>query len=44
MIDAVVKDLFTQDYVAGHFLRIMNAQEVDGELSFIDRENKAIAR
>jgi len=44
MIDSVVKDFFTQDYVAEHFLRIINRQEVDGESSFTDRENKAIAR
>ena len=42
MIDSIVEDLFTQDYVAEHFLRIMITQEVDGELSFIDWENKSI--
>ena len=43
MIDSVVEDLFTQDYVAENLLRIVNTQEVDAELSFIDSENKSIA-
>jgi NAD(P)-dependent dehydrogenase (short-subunit alcohol dehydrogenase family) len=37
------ENLFTPDFVADHLVRIMNTQNVDGELSFIDWENKAIA-
>jgi NAD(P)-dependent dehydrogenase (short-subunit alcohol dehydrogenase family) len=37
------ESLFTPDFVADHLVRIMNTQHVDGELSFIDWENKAIA-
>lgn len=36
-------NLFTPDFVAKHLVNIMNNQCVDGELSFIDWENKAIA-
>lgn len=36
-------NLFTPDFVAEHLVNIMNNQRVDGELSFIDWENKAIA-
>ena len=36
------ENLFTPDYVADHLVAIMNTQQVDGELSFIDWENKAI--
>ena len=36
------ENLFTAKYVADHLLRIMNTLPVDGELSFIDWENKAI--
>ena len=36
------ENLFTPDFVAQHLVRIMNRQNVDGELSFIDWENKAI--
>jgi len=34
--------LFTTDFVAEHLVKIMNRQNVDGELSFVDWENKAI--
>jgi len=37
------ENLFTADFVADHLVRIMNTQHIDGELSFIDWENKAIA-
>jgi NAD(P)-dependent dehydrogenase (short-subunit alcohol dehydrogenase family) len=37
------EDLFTADFVAGHLVKIMNNQTVDGSLSFIDWENKSIA-
>ena len=36
-------NLFTAEFVAEHLVNIMNNQTVDGELSFIDWENKAIA-
>lgn len=36
------ENLFTPDFVAQHLVEIMNKQNVDGELSFIDWENKAI--
>ena len=36
------ENLFTAQYVADHLVRIMNTLPVDGELSFIDWENKAI--
>jgi len=36
------ENLFTPGFVAGHLVRIMNNQPVDGELSFIDWENKPI--
>jgi NAD(P)-dependent dehydrogenase (short-subunit alcohol dehydrogenase family) len=36
------ENLFTPDFVAEHLVHIMNKQNVDGELSFIDWENKAI--
>jgi NAD(P)-dependent dehydrogenase (short-subunit alcohol dehydrogenase family) len=36
------ENLFTPDFVAQHLVQIMNRQNVDGELSFIDWENKAI--
>jgi len=36
------ENLFTPDFVAQHLVRIMNTQNVDGELSFIDWENKVI--
>jgi NAD(P)-dependent dehydrogenase (short-subunit alcohol dehydrogenase family) len=35
--------LFTTEFVAEHLVSIMNNQTVDGELSFIDWENEAIA-
>jgi hypothetical protein len=35
--------LFTTEFVAEHLVNIMNNQTVDGELSFIDWENEAIA-
>jgi NAD(P)-dependent dehydrogenase (short-subunit alcohol dehydrogenase family) len=37
------ENLFAPDYVAEHLIKIMNTLEIDGELSFIDWENKAIA-
>jgi NAD(P)-dependent dehydrogenase (short-subunit alcohol dehydrogenase family) len=37
------ENLFTPAYVAEHLARIMNNQNVDGQLSFIDWENKPIA-
>ncbi len=37
------ENLFTPDFVAEHLVQIMNKQNVDGELSFVDWENKAIA-
>ena len=37
------ENLFTPDYVAEHLVRVMNTQTADGECSFIDWENKAIA-
>ena len=37
------ENLFSPDYVAEHLVRIMNTKEIDGELSFIDWENKPIA-
>lgn len=36
------ENLFTPDFVAQHLIQIMNKQIVDGELSFVDWENKAI--
>lgn len=36
------ENLFSPDFVADHLVRIMNTQHVDGELSFIDWENKSI--
>jgi len=36
------ENLFTADFVAEHLANIMNTQHVDGKLSFIDWENKAI--
>ena len=36
-------NLFTPEFVAEHLVNIMNNQTVDGELSFIDWENEAIA-
>jgi len=36
------ENLFSPDYVAEHLVKIMNNQEIDGELSFIDWENKPI--
>ena len=36
------ENLLTPGYVADHLVAIMNTQQVDGELSFIDWENKAI--
>jgi NAD(P)-dependent dehydrogenase (short-subunit alcohol dehydrogenase family) len=36
-------NLFTPEFVAKHLVNIMNNQTVDGELSFIDWENEAIA-
>ena len=36
-------NLHTPEFVAEHLVDIMNAQTMDGELSFIDWENKAIA-
>ena len=41
---SVKKDsLFTPEYVAEHLVNLMNTQRADGECSFIDWENKAIA-
>ena len=37
------ENLFTPDFVAEHLVTIMNNQRIDGEISFIDWENKAIA-
>ncbi len=37
------ENLFTPEYVAEHLVNVMNTQLVDGECSFIDWENKAIA-
>lgn len=37
------ENLFTPEYVAEHLVNIMNTQTVDGECSFIDWEDKAIA-
>lgn len=37
------ENLFTPEFVAEHLVDIMNTQLVDGECSFIDRENKTIA-
>ena len=37
------ENLFTAQFVAQHLVHIMNNQPVDGELSFIDWENKSIA-
>jgi len=37
------ENLFTPDFVAEHLIKIMNKQNVDGELSFVDWENKTIA-
>lgn len=37
------ESLFTPQYVAQHLTSIMNKQTIDGELSFIDWENKSIA-
>ncbi|MDB2590272.1 SDR family NAD(P)-dependent oxidoreductase [Candidatus Thioglobus sp.] len=34
--------LFTPEFVAEHLVKIMNQQDIDGKLSFIDWENKAI--
>lgn len=36
------ENLFTPNFVADHLVRIMNMQNVDGELSFVDWENKSI--
>ena len=36
------ENLFTTEFVAEHLVNIMNNQSIDGELSFIDWENKAI--
>ena len=36
-------NLFTTEFVSEHLVNIMNNQTVDGELSFIDWENEAIA-
>lgn len=36
------ENLFTPAFVAQHLVNIMNDQTIDGELSFIDWENKAI--
>ena len=36
------ENLFTPEFVAEHLSKIMNQQDIDGELSFIDWENKAI--
>ncbi len=36
------ENLFTTKFVAEHLVNIMNNQSIDGELSFIDWENKAI--
>jgi NAD(P)-dependent dehydrogenase (short-subunit alcohol dehydrogenase family) len=37
------ENLFTPEYVAEQLVNVMNIQTVDGECSFIDWENKAIA-
>jgi NAD(P)-dependent dehydrogenase (short-subunit alcohol dehydrogenase family) len=37
------ENLFTPEYVAEHLVNLMNTQIVDGECSFVDWENKAIA-
>ena len=37
------ENLFTAEFVAEHLVDVMNTQLVDGECSFIDWENKAIA-
>ncbi|UCB55944.1 MAG: SDR family NAD(P)-dependent oxidoreductase [Thiotrichales bacterium] len=37
------ENLFTPEYVAEHLVNLMNSQTADGECSFIDWENKAIA-
>lgn len=37
------RDLLQPDYVAQQLIHIMNTQQVDGELSFVDWENKSIA-
>ena len=34
--------LFTADYVARHLVAIMNRQQADGELSFVDWNNETI--
>jgi len=36
------ENLLTPQYVAAHLVDIMNNQSVDGELSFVDYENKSI--
>ena len=36
------ENLFTTDFVAQHLVNIMNNQTIDGQLSFIDWENKNI--
>ncbi|MDB3869458.1 SDR family NAD(P)-dependent oxidoreductase [Candidatus Thioglobus sp.] len=36
------ENLFTPEFVAEHLVKIMNQQDIDGELSFIDWENKTI--
>lgn len=36
------KNLFTAEFVADHLVEIMKHQVIDGELSYIDWENKAI--
>jgi NAD(P)-dependent dehydrogenase (short-subunit alcohol dehydrogenase family) len=36
-------NLFAPEFVAEHLVNIMNNQTIDGELSFIDWENEAIA-
>jgi NAD(P)-dependent dehydrogenase (short-subunit alcohol dehydrogenase family) len=36
------ENLFTADFVAEHLVEIMKNQTIDGELSYIDWENKAI--
>lgn len=36
------ENLFSAEYVAAHLVDIMNNQPLDGELSFVDWENKAI--
>lgn len=37
------EDLLSPEFVASQLVKIMNHQSVDGELSFVDWENKAIA-